>query len=139
MMKIRRFFAAAGLVVALSALPGCIVVAGNGKRSYQTDGKTRIVTNNEMRSLVAANKQAFLGMRQEDALALYPAELLTMMTVAQAHDAPLEVWQVHATSSTGATTFTRWLYFYDGELRLLSDKRLDLDGDAGILASWQRD
>lgn len=120
-------------LTALLTLPGCIIVAGGG-RTHHT---TRVVETDGMTDLMAANTQARLGETRVDTLALYPAELLTLMSVFADDGTPVEAWQVFAISRDGRASFTRWLYFYDGKLAQLSDERLDLDARPELLASWR--
>lgn len=117
----------AGLLVATSVLgmTGCVVAVGN--RGSSTPTRVRTISGGEMSTLLAANREARLGMRRTEALQVYPAELITLRENRRLRDAELHIYQIRAQERSGSATFERWLYFIDDRLVELSDARLDLD------------
>ena len=130
----RTVIAVIAALATFAFLSGCIIVAGGSKHYHQN---SRVVESNGMRDLMEANKQARLGMSRSETLALYPAELLTMKSVFADGAATVEVWQVYAVSRDGRTSFTRWLYFFDNKLALLSDERVNLNERPELIDSWR--
>ncbi len=116
-----------GLLAATATLgmTGCVVAVGN--RGSTPPTRVRTVSGSEMSHLLAANREARLGMRRTEALRVYPPELITLRENRRFRGAELHVYQVRAQERSGSATFERWLYFIDDRLVELSDTRLDLD------------
>ena len=129
-----------GIVAALAAagaLSGCIVsVHGD----YDNDhAGTRLVTKFGMEDLVEANKDVRLGMTREEAIACYPAELVTLRGQTQWNGHEVEAWQVAAWQKNASTRFERWLYFVDDALVDLHDGEVEWRHSPEVQAAWGLD
>ncbi len=133
-----RSLATAALVASTLFLTGCVVsVKSHGTHSYASDTH-RTVNPHEFASLVEQNKHVHLGMHRDEALAQYPADLVTKFDAATYDARTLEVWQVYAYSDSKNAKFERWLYFVDGTLVEMSRSEVDYDDDPAILDRWMR-
>lgn len=130
-----RRIAPLALLTASMALPGCIIVADSGPHHYGRSDYNR-VTAHEMDDLVAANREARLGMDKATVLGLYPDDLTTLKGSGLDNGVEVEAWRVSALTRNGDLSFTRWLYFYDGRLVELRDDRVDWDNESR-LAAWR--
>lgn len=128
-----RTIGAVGALAAAGLLNGCIFVS-NTTSGYK--GNTRAVSKTEMVEVMDANNRVRLGMTLEEALESYPQRLVTLRSSASIDDHTIEVYQVAAYQSNGASRFERWLYFVDGKLVEVSDVELDWRGNEGLLLNW---
>jgi hypothetical protein len=129
----KHIIGAVGAVVAAGVLSGCIHVS-NTSSGYKNN--SRAVTKTEMVEVMDANKRVELGMSLDEALESYPARLVTLRSSAAIGEHTIEVYQVAAYQSKGASRFERWLYFVDGSLVEVSDLELDWRGDEALLLNW---
>lgn len=119
----------------LLTLPGCLIVADNDSSSYHGSSYNQI-DRHEMEALVAANREAQLGMGKAEALGLYPDDLTTLKSSGLDGEHTIETWKVSAVTRNGDVSFTRWLYFYNDQLVELRDDRINWD-DEHHLATWR--
>jgi len=119
--------AAALLAASIVPLSGCVVAVGN--RTSTAPTQVRTVSSDEMTRLLAANRDAQLAMSREEALSVYPPELVSLREARVVRTSTLHVYQIRAQERRGASVFERWLYFVDNKLVEISDERIPVISD----------
>lgn len=139
MSTTRQAFGTAGVIAFSLCLGGCVIAVGNRGYPSGPNNERYYVQDDEMVSLVSTNKHLELGMDRDDALALYPPELTTLMASAKVDDRIIEEWRVQAYEGSRKnvrTTFHRWLYFADGTLVRFSEERIDFANHPSVVQGW---
>jgi len=139
-MSTTRLIGSLGTCALALALTGCVIAVGNRAYPDGPSSERYYLETDSMRSLVSTNKQLELGMEREEALALYPAELTTLMSSAKVEGAIVEEWRVQAYEGSRKNvkrSFRRWLYFVDGTLVRFSEERIDYAVNPAIVESWK--
>lgn len=129
------------LIVAVAAgiaalAGGCVVAVGNRGFDERGAAAAREVRAPEMDALLASTRELTLGMTKHDALSVFPAELASLVATSRENGRVLEIYRIAAYEKRSGASFTRYLYFVDGELAEVAGDRIRWQTDPERQRAW---